>query len=82
MVNSLVAIKIGARTEHAPQVQEVLTKYGCSIRTRVGFHDTDENHCSSDGILILQMAGKEAEIQKMLDELNDLHEVSAKFIEF
>jgi len=82
MNNSLVAVKIGGRTEHAPEVQEILTKYGCSIRTRVGFHDTDENNCSTDGVVILQMTGKEDEIKKMLDELNALHEVSAKFIEF
>jgi len=82
MINSLMAVKIGARTKHAAEVQEILTKYGCSIKTRVGFHDTDENHCSTDGILVLQLAGKENEIKDMLDELNALHEVSAKFIEF
>ena len=82
MINSLMAVKIGARTKHAPEVQEILTKYGCSIKTRVGFHDTDENHCSTDGILILQLSGKENEIKDMLTELNALHEVSARFIEF
>lgn len=82
MINSLMAVKIGARTKHAAGVQEILTKYGCSIKTRVGFHDTDENHCSTDGILILQLSGKENEIKDMLDGLNALHEVSAKFIEF
>ena len=82
MFNSLMAVKIGVRTQHASEVQSVLTKYGCNIRTRVGFHDTDENHCSTDGILILQLSGKEDEIKSMLNDLNTLHEVSAKFIEF
>lgn len=82
MINSLMAVKIGARTKHATQVQEILTKYGCSIKTRVGFHDTDEHHCSTDGILILQLSGKENEINDMFTELNALHEVSAKAIEF
>lgn len=82
MINTLMAVKIGVRTQHASEVQNILTKYGCSIRTRVGFHDTDENHCSTDGILILQLSGKEDEIKRMLNELNALHEVSAKFIEF
>jgi hypothetical protein len=82
MFNSLMAVKIGVRTQHASEVQNILTKCGCNIRTRVGFHDTDENHCSTDGILILQLSGKEDEIKGMLNELNALHEVSAKFIEF
>ncbi|HVI41022.1 MAG TPA: hypothetical protein VM577_10200 [Anaerovoracaceae bacterium] len=54
MINSLMAVKIGARTKHAPEVQEIL----------------------------LQLSGKENEIKNMLDELNALHEVSAKLIEF
>ena len=70
MINSLMAVKIGARTEHAPKVQDILTKYGCNITTRVGFHNTDENHCSTDGILILHLHGKDEEINNMLDELN------------
>jgi len=82
MIGTLMAIHIGGRTNHATQVQEILTKYGCNIKTRVGFHDTDENHCSADGILILQLFGEENERQDMLDELNALHEVSAKFIHF
>jgi hypothetical protein len=82
MIGVLMAVQIGGRTNHATKVQEILTKYGCNIKTRVGFHDTDENHCSTDGILILQLFGKENERKDMLDELNALHEVSAKFITF
>jgi hypothetical protein len=82
MVNSLMAVKIGARAQHASEVQDILTKYGCNIKTRVGFHDTDENHCSTDGILILQLFGEDELIKTMLGELNAQHEVSAKFIEF
>jgi hypothetical protein len=82
MIGTLMAIQVGGRTEHATKVQEILTKYGCNIKTRVGFHDTDENHCSMDGIIILQLFGKESERQDMLDELNALDEVSAKFITF
>lgn len=82
MKNSLMAIKINARSKHATQVQEILTKYGCSITTRVGFHETGENSCATDGIIILQLFGNESEISEMYDELNEISEVKAKFIEF
>lgn len=82
MKNSLMAIKISARSKHATQVQEILTKYGCSITTRVGFHETSESSCAPDGIIILQLFGNESDIREMYDELNEISEVKAKFIEF
>lgn len=82
MQHSLMAVKIGARTEHVPQVQEIFTKFGCNIRTRVGFHETSETQCSTDGYIIMQLAGKEAELKEMMDDLNSVSNVKAKFIEF
>jgi len=81
-MNPIMAIKINGRTAKAPVVQEILTKYGCSIKTRVGFHETGEDQCSTDGILILQLFGKEEEIRSMFAELKALDGVIPKMIEF
>ncbi len=81
-MNPIMAIKINGRTAKAPSVQEILTKYGCNIKTRVGFHETDENQCSTDGILILQLFGKDEDIQSMFSALKTLDGVSPKMIEF
>lgn len=76
-----MAIKVNGRIAQAPHVQEILTKYGCNIKTRVGFHEVNEDQCSMDGILILQLFGKDEEIQGMLDEMVKLEGVTAKIIE-
>ncbi|MEL7659149.1 MAG: hypothetical protein AAGU75_24930, partial [Bacillota bacterium] len=68
-MNPIMAIKINGRTAKAPHVQEILTKYGCNIKTRVGFHETNEDQCSMDGILILQLFGKDEDVRSMYDEL-------------
>lgn len=81
-MNTIAAIKINGRDAKASLVQEILTRYGCNIKTRVGFHEVNEDQCSMDGILILQLFGKETEIQEMFDELGKLDGVSAKIIEF
>lgn len=81
-MNSIMAIKINGRTANAPRVQEVLTKYGCQIKTRVGFHEVSEDQCSMDGILVLQLFGDEEKVQSLYDELVEMDGVSAKFIEF
>ncbi len=81
-MGSLLAIKINERPAHAPHVQEILTHYGCNIRTRVGFHETNEDNCSMDGLLILQMCGDKDEIQAMYDDLEKVEGVIPRFIEF
>lgn len=81
-MNRIMAVKINGRTANAPLVQEVLTKYGCNIKTRIGFHETSEDQCSTDGILVLQLFGKDEELQEFLSELGKLSGVSPKFIEF
>ena len=81
-MSPIMAIKVNGRIANAPIVQEILTKYGCNIKTRVGFHEANEDQCSMDGILILQVFGEEAEIQAMFNELEKLDGVKPKFIEF
>lgn len=80
-MGKMMAIKVNGRIAQAPHVQEILTKYGCNIKTRVGFHEVNEDQCSMDGILILQLFGKDEEIQGMLAEMVKLEGVTAKIIE-
>jgi hypothetical protein len=81
-MNKLMAIKVNERDERAPHFQEVLTKHGCIIKTRVGFHETDENNCSLDGIIILHLLGKDDEIQELYSDVKNLNGITPKFIEF
>jgi hypothetical protein len=81
-MNPIMAIKINGRIAKAPLVQDILTKYGCNIKTRVGFHETGEDQCSTDGILILQLFGKEEEVHAMFTALKALDGVVPKMIEF
>lgn len=78
----IMAIKINDRPDHAPEIQEILTKYGCNIKTRVGFHDVSEDQCSMDGLIMLQLYGRKTDVQGMYDELNKVDSVKVKFIDF
>ena len=81
-MNTIMAIKVNGRIAKAPLVQEILTKYGCNIKTRVGFHEVNEDQCSTDGILILQLFGQKTEIQALFDEIGRIDGVIPKIIEF
>ena len=58
----IVGIHITDRASNASAVQGVLTNYGCSIRTRLGLHDTGEGFCSPSGVMLLEFVGDDAEL--------------------
>lgn len=79
---SVMAIKIKPRNEAAPKVQEILTKYGCVIKTRLGLHEAAKESCSQAGLILLDLLiSEEDEIKKLLEELNLIDHVTAKLIE-
>jgi len=55
---------VSERVKNASEVQRILTEYGCNIKTRVGIHETDENLCSTNGIILLEMFGDESLIEE------------------
>ena len=77
----IILVKVEKRTDSAPEVQKILTDYGCNIKVRLGLHDTvDSNSCSSSGLIFLEVSGDEAGIATMADRLNKLNGVSAKYL--
>ena len=56
----VLGIMITNRVATAPEVQKLLTEYGCNIKTRLGLHEVDEKMCSSTGLLILELFGEDS----------------------
>ncbi|MGD9569566.1 MAG: hypothetical protein AB7V48_14855 [Sedimentibacter sp.] len=79
---STMAIKVEERAAKAPHLQEILTEYGCIIKTRVGFHETDEEKCSMDGLILLHLCGDKKEFQELYEKIEKLDGITPKFIEF
>ena len=75
----IMVVKIGARREDSPQVQEVLSRFGCSIRVRLGLHETHDV-CSDEGVLVLQLCGNTKEMYELEEALNQMDRVSAKMV--
>lgn len=74
----IMGIQIGDREQHAVKVQELLTKNGCLIKTRLGLHETVvEGFCSSKGLIILEfLPGKDSEVAEFEAELAKLDTVT------
>jgi len=57
----ILGIHVENRVAEAGEVQGILTKYGCSIRTRLGLHEADDRNCATNGLIILELGGDAAE---------------------
>ena len=67
-----MGIKIGNRNEEAVKFQEILTQYGCNIRTRIGLHNIGEYKCTNNGIILLEVVNNINEIYDVLSKSWDV----------
>ena len=81
MTYKLGLIKIDHRSTEAVQVQGILTKYGCSIKVRLGLHEVSKAMCANDGLVILEVEGDKRTLNRMLKELNAVDYIHAQLIE-
>jgi len=56
----ILGIHITDRLTKASAVQALFTEYGCHIKTRLGLHPVDQNYCSPQGVVLLEIFGDEA----------------------
>lgn len=78
----LMGILIKERQHVATKVQDLLTKYGCSIKTRLGMHEATDDRCAPHGLIILELTGDISEMEKLEKDLNSIQSVEAKNITF
>ena len=77
----IIGLRVDHRHANALNLQKTLTEYGCNIKLRVGLHETGEEFCSDDGVIMLQACGDQATIDKMAAAFNALEGVSAKVMD-
>ena len=78
----IMGISVSNRHEVAEKVQKVLTSYGCSIRTRLGLNESDDNHYGAGGLIILELAGDEKEWESMKKDLTEINDIEVKYMDF
>lgn len=81
MKKSVLLILIGKRKEEAVKVQQILTAWGCIIKTRLGIHDGVLENCSDEGLLILELYGTDEQKQELARKVEVLPGVSSKLVE-
>ena len=80
METTIMAVTIDPRSAHAPQVQTILTKHGCIIKTRLGLHEVNKDSCFEEGLIILHIHSDLDEIIILENELLDVDGVKVKYM--
>ncbi|NLN93296.1 MAG: hypothetical protein GX130_08335 [Candidatus Hydrogenedens sp.] len=68
----IYGVHVQNRGENAVRVQQLLTEYGCYVKTRLGLHEVDETFCATGGIVLLEMYGDIEKCEALRDKLNSL----------
>lgn len=78
----ILGIHVSDRVKKAELIQPVLTKFGCTIRTRLGLHDVAEEFSSPTGLILLELTGDPAEFPKLENELLKIEGLEVKKMVF
>lgn len=68
-MTAIIGVAIENRIEEAVKFQQVITQYGCTIRTRIGLHNIGEYKCVNYGIILLEVT----------DRINEIYDALAKY---
>lgn len=80
-MKTILLILIGNRKDAAVKVQQVLTAWGCNIKTRLGIHDGVLENCSDTGLLILELVGKKEDNKEIARKVALISGVSSQLVE-
>lgn len=73
MSNTVVlGVQLNHRNNTAPKFQEIITKYGCNIKTRIGLHKVEGNLCSTSGVILLELIGEEETFSALEAEIKTI----------
>ena len=71
MSKIIMGVQLLNRMDDAPKFQELLSKYGCFIQTRIGLHPASPDFCKPDGVVILDfLENSDEEVKKFEDEMS------------
>jgi hypothetical protein len=81
MKKSILLILVGKRKDDAIKLQQILTAWGCIIKTRLGIHDGVLENCSDEGLLILELYGTDEQKEELTRKVAVIPGVSSKLVE-
>lgn len=77
---AVAGLVVSNRSEVVLEVQNTLTSYGCTIRTRLGINEEDKG--DDRGIILLELVGEISEMNRLIQRLGGIDNVATGVISF
>ena len=78
----ILGLLISDRIKEAGRTQKVLSDYAKLIRSRLGFHELNDNVCSRAGIIVLHLTGTANEWEVFEKELQTIEGLEVQRMSF
>jgi hypothetical protein len=80
MKKTVLLVLIGKRKESAVKLQQVLTAWGCLIKTRLGLHSGVMENCSETGFLFLELYGSDEDNAELARKVAVIPGIESKLV--
>lgn len=68
----IIGIHLINRTDKAVTVQNLLTEFGCYIKTRIGLHEASPEFCAPNGVILLEILDNEDRRAQLVGRLKEI----------
>ncbi|RKY56322.1 MAG: hypothetical protein DRP93_01650 [Candidatus Neomarinimicrobiota bacterium] len=80
MKKTVLLVLVGKRKETAVKLQQVLTAWGCLIKTRLGLHAGVMENCSEAGFLFLELYGSDEDNAELARKIAIIPGIESKLV--
>jgi hypothetical protein len=78
----VLGIYVREALNDVPKMQEILTRYGCIIKTRLGLHEVIDTYAEPGGLILLELYGDKNECIRLENELLALDGLETQKLSF
>ncbi len=79
---TILGLVVENKEKNAQQLQDIFTKYGCTIKTRLGINEIDFPEKENAGLIILELMGDKEECLRLENQLHALDQVLVRKMTF
>lgn len=80
--HTIVGLHVHDRAKNAVSVQQVLTEFGDTVRTRLGLHEVDGRSVSPNGLILLELVGDKRRVKACIAGLRKCQGTELKTMVF
>jgi len=78
----VIGINVLDRIKETNHTQNILTKHAQIIKTRLGFHELNQQVCSRNAFIILELKGNKEQWEALEDDLNNIRGIQIQTMLF